>query len=123
MPPSGSIPPAPLRHGPAPGCPATVTPGPATPCDADHGDRPTLPDQQQGRLARALGRIQARTSVIASRHDLYFTPEDCAREAALIPGAHFLLLDSDLGHRAGNPRDDPDLQARIRAELEALCAG
>lgn len=71
-------------------------------------------------LADALGRIQARTSVIAARHDLYFTPEDCAHEASLIPAARWLLLESDLGHRAGNPRDDPAVQALIRAEVEAL---
>ena len=73
-------------------------------------------------LARALGRIEARTSVIACRHDLYFTPEDCAHEASLIPAARWLLLESDLGHRAGNPREDPSLQAQIRSEVEALCA-
>jgi homoserine O-acetyltransferase/O-succinyltransferase len=97
---------------------------PADPADrADRADRASssgaaAPDP----LGRALGRIEARTSVIACRHDLYFTPEDCAHEASLIPSARWLLLESDLGHRAGNPRDDPALQAQIRAELEALCA-
>jgi homoserine O-acetyltransferase len=75
-----------------------------------------------GDLAEALGRIQARTAVVASSSDLYFTPADCAAEAALIPGATFHLLDSDLGHRAGNPRDSPAEQALIRAAIEALCA-
>ena len=75
-----------------------------------------------GDLAEALGRIQARTAVVASSSDLYFTPADCATEAALIPGANFHLLDSDLGHRAGNPRDSPAEQALIRAAIEALCA-
>ncbi len=75
-----------------------------------------------GDLAEALGRIQARTAVVASSSDLYFTPADCAAEAALIPGANFHLLDSDLGHRAGNPRDSPAEQALIRAAIEALCA-
>ena len=75
-----------------------------------------------GDLAAALGRIQARTTVIASSSDLYFPPADCAAEAALIPGASIQLLDSDLGHRAGNPRDSPAEQALIRAAVEALCA-
>ena len=75
-----------------------------------------------GDLGAALGRIQARTAVVASSSDLYFPPADCAAEAALIPGASFQLLDSDLGHRAGNPRDSPAEQALIRTAVEALCA-
>lgn len=74
-------------------------------------------------LAAALGRIQARTAVIAGRHDLYFTPEDCGAEAALISGAHFEVLESDLGHRAGNPRDAPAEQRQLRAAVDRLCAG
>ncbi len=73
-------------------------------------------------LAAALGRIQARTAVVAGRHDLYFTPDDCAAEAALIPGAHFEVLESDLGHRAGNPRDAPKEQQQLRTVVERLCA-
>ena len=71
-------------------------------------------------LADALGRITARTTVIAGSHDLYFPPDDCAAEAALIPGARFERLESVLGHRAGNPRDAPAEQALIRAALEGL---
>jgi homoserine O-acetyltransferase len=72
-------------------------------------------------LAAALGRIRARTTVIAGRHDLYFTPEDCGAEAALISGAHFEVLESDLGHRAGNPRDAPAEQRQLRAAIDRLC--
>jgi len=71
-------------------------------------------------LAAALGRIQAATCVIAGSHDLYFTPEDCRAEAALIPAARFLTLESTLGHRAGNPRDRPREQAFLRHALDAL---
>jgi homoserine O-acetyltransferase len=74
-------------------------------------------------LAEALGRIRARTTVIAGRHDLYFTPEDCGAEAALISGARFEVLESDLGHRAGNPRDAPAEQRQLRAAVDRLCAG
>ena len=76
----------------------------------------------QADLAMALGRIQARTAVIAGRHDLYFTPEDCADEADLIPGAHFEVLESDLGHRAGNPREALAEQRQLRAAVDRLCA-
>jgi homoserine O-acetyltransferase len=71
-------------------------------------------------LAVALGRIQAATAVVAGRHDLYFPPADCAHEAALIPGATFHVLESDLGHRAGNPRQAPAEQALLRAVVEEL---
>jgi homoserine O-acetyltransferase len=71
-------------------------------------------------LAAALGLIQAATCVIAGSHDLYFTSADCRAEAALIPGARFLELDSPLGHRAGNPRDHPREQAFIRHAVDAL---
>jgi beta-glucosidase len=71
-------------------------------------------------LATALGRIQAATAVVAGRHDLYFPPADCAHEAALIPEATVHVLESDLGHRAGNPRQAPAEQAQLRAVVEEL---
>jgi homoserine O-acetyltransferase len=71
-------------------------------------------------LAAALGRIQAATAVVAGRHDLYFPPSDCAHEAALIPEATFHVLESDLGHRAGNPRQAPAEQAQLRAVVDEL---
>jgi homoserine O-acetyltransferase len=73
-------------------------------------------------LAAALGRVRARVRVVACRQDLYFPPADCAAEAALIPGASCAVIDSVLGHRLGNPRDDPGAQARLRQELDALLA-
>ncbi|MEB3307444.1 MAG: alpha/beta fold hydrolase [Cyanobacteriota bacterium] len=74
-----------------------------------------------GDLAAALGRIRARTTLLAGRHDLYFPPEDMAAEAALISGSRFGLIHSELGHRAGNPRDAPAEQAVIRQALDDLC--
>lgn len=71
-------------------------------------------------LAAALGRIRGQVSVLAGRHDLYFPPADCAVEAALIRGAQFSVIESHLGHRAGNPRDDPAVQARLRGAVESL---
>jgi homoserine O-acetyltransferase len=73
-----------------------------------------------GDLPAALGRIQARVSVVAGSHDLYFPPADCAAEAGLIRNANFMVIDSHLGHRAGNPRNDPAVQARLRQAVEAL---
>ncbi|MFM7674908.1 MAG: homoserine acetyltransferase, partial [Synechococcus sp.] len=74
-------------------------------------------------LAAALARVTAPTLVLAGSHDLYFTPDDCAAEAALLPCGQFGRLESVLGHRAGNPRDDPALQSVLRHALDALLAG
>jgi homoserine O-acetyltransferase len=74
----------------------------------------------EANMAAALGRIQAACAVVAGRHDLYFPPDDCAAEAALIPGATFTVLESDLGHRAGNPRQGAAEQAALREVLEQL---
>jgi homoserine O-acetyltransferase len=51
--------------------------------------------------------------------DLYFTPEDCQREARLIPKAKYLPIPSIWGHRAGNPYQNPQDAAFIR---EAVCS-
>jgi homoserine O-acetyltransferase/O-succinyltransferase len=69
---------------------------------------------------RALQSIQAQTLVMPSATDLYFTPEDCAAEAALIPKAEFLPIHSIWGHRAGNPYQNPEDEAFIRQAVWAL---
>jgi homoserine O-acetyltransferase/O-succinyltransferase len=73
-----------------------------------------------GDLARALGSIRARTLVMASATDLYFTPEDCAADARAIPGARLLTIPSIWGHRAGNPYQNPDDARFIRSAVEEL---
>jgi homoserine O-acetyltransferase len=76
----------------------------------------------QGNTGQALAAIQARTLVMPASTDLYFTPEDCATEAALIPGAEVRLIPSIWGHRAGNPAQNPEDAAFIRAAVHALLA-
>ena len=73
-----------------------------------------------GDLGQALGRIQARTAVVAGSHDLYFTPADLKADAAAIPGASFHLIESELGHRAGNPHSSPAEQGQLRAVVTEL---
>jgi homoserine O-acetyltransferase/O-succinyltransferase len=73
-------------------------------------------------LPRALAAIQARTLVIASATDLYFTPEDCAADAAAIRGARLLTIPSIWGHRAGNPRQNPEDAHFIRGAIRELLA-
>jgi homoserine O-acetyltransferase len=75
-----------------------------------------------GELAQTLGRIQARTAVVAGSHDLYFTPADLEADAAAISGARFQVIESELGHRAGNPHSSPPEQGQLRAVVAELLA-
>jgi len=74
----------------------------------------------RGDLARALGAIRARTLIMPSATDLYFTSEDCSAEAALITGARLCTIPSIWGHRAGNPYQNPEDARFIRREVAAL---
>ena len=74
----------------------------------------------QGDYEAALNAIQAKTFVMPSTTDLYFTPEDCAAEAALIPNAEYHPIQSIWGHRAGNPYQNPADAAFIRSQIHTL---
>jgi homoserine O-acetyltransferase/O-succinyltransferase len=73
-----------------------------------------------GSLDRALAAIEAKTLVMPSQTDLYFTPEDCAIEAAKIPNAKYLQIPSIWGHRAGNPYQNPEDAAFIRSAVQDM---
>ncbi len=79
-------------------------------------------DHYQNQIDLALAAIQARVLVMPCTTDLYFTPEDCAAEASLIPQARYRPIESVWGHRAGNPQHNPDDAARIRAAVQELLA-
>jgi homoserine O-acetyltransferase/O-succinyltransferase len=71
----------------------------------------------QKNYALAMQSIQAKTLVMPSTTDLYFTPEDCDREAAMIPNAKYLAIPSIWGHRAGNPYQNPEDAKFIRQSI------
>jgi homoserine O-acetyltransferase len=73
-----------------------------------------------GDLAASLGRIQARTAVVAGSHDLYFPVDDLAADSAAIPGAELHVLRSELGHRAGNPHSSRAEQQGLRHIVDTL---
>lgn len=83
-------------------------------CDISHN--PTY----QGDYQQALASIRAQTLVMPSTTDLYFTPEDCAAEASLIPAAECRPIPSIWGHRAGNPYQNPEDEAFIRKAVRSL---
>ena len=72
----------------------------------------------QGDYEQALRSIQAKTLVMPATTDLYFTPDDCAAEAALISQAEYRPIPSIWGHRAGNPYQHPDDAAFIRQAVQ-----
>lgn len=77
-----------------------------------------------GDIAEALGAVTARSIIIPSRTDLYFTPEDSALETAMMPNAELRHIDSIWGHRAGNPVLNPVDEAVLRtAVLDLLGRG
>lgn len=82
----------------------------------DVSDNPTY----QTDYTRTMQAIQAKTLVMPSATDLYFTPEDCAREAAMIPQAEYRSIPSIWGHRAGNPYQNPEDEQFIRHAIQEL---
>jgi len=75
-----------------------------------------------GDLAAALGAIRAKTVIMASTTDFYFTAAEAEAEAAQIPDAIFRPIESEWGHRAGNPAQNPADEAVLRRAVAALTA-
>jgi len=73
-------------------------------------------------LSRALGAITARSTIMPSRTDLYFTPEDSEMETAMMKNATFQPIESIWGHRAGNPVQNPADEATLREAVVSLLA-
>lgn len=79
-------------------------------------------DAYQGDFARALAAIRARTIVMPASSDLYFPPEDSAREVAGLPNAELRIIPTGFGHVAGGPDRVPEATAMIEAALRELLA-
>jgi homoserine O-acetyltransferase/O-succinyltransferase len=73
-----------------------------------------------GDLESALGAIRARTTLLPSATDLYFTPYDVKANSDLIPGATYQVIDSIFGHRAGNPTHNADDAAVLAEAVRVL---
>jgi len=76
----------------------------------------------QGDLAKALGAITARSIIMPSVTDLYFTADDSRAETALMQNAEFRPIASIWGHRAGNPNLNPEDEATVRKAVNDLLA-
>jgi homoserine O-acetyltransferase len=60
--------------------------------------------------------------VVACNRDLYFTLDDMAADVDRIHGASLHVIDSLLGHRAGNPHSSAPEQQQLRRIVEQLLA-
>jgi homoserine O-acetyltransferase/O-succinyltransferase len=74
----------------------------------------------QGDLAKALGTIAARSIIMPSVTDLYFTVEDSGAETRQMPNAEFRPIHSIWGHRAGNPIQNAEDERVLRSAVQSL---
>ena len=73
-------------------------------------------------LKAALAAIRARTIVMPGRTDLYFTAQDSKTETELMPNAEYRPIESQFGHRAGNPTHCKQDEAVLRKAVQDLLA-
>lgn len=73
-----------------------------------------------GDIVSALGAIRARTLIMPSETDLYFTPDDAFAESRQMPNARYLPIPSIWGHRAGNPAKNPADQLFLKNAIAEL---
>jgi homoserine O-acetyltransferase len=75
-----------------------------------------------GGLAAALAGVRARSIVMPSSTDLYFTVEDNVLESAMMARSEVRVISSDLGHVAGRPGVRAAETAVIEAAMRELLA-
>lgn len=74
-----------------------------------------------GDLAKALGRITAKTCVMPISHDLFFPPNECEADSAHIGGAKFEVIETKEGHMGLNGFE-PGYMVQVDRYLGALLA-
>jgi len=80
-------------------------------------------DLYRGDHAMALAGIKARVLLMPSATDLYFQTDDNRGELPHLKDARLVEIPSIWGHRAGNPRDNPEDAAFIDRQVTALLEG
>jgi homoserine O-acetyltransferase/O-succinyltransferase len=84
-----------------------------------HGDI-SANDLYRGDLEMALAGIKARVLLMPSATDLYFQTDDNRLELPHLRHGKLVEIPSLWGHRAGNPRDNPEDQAFINRQVGEL---
>lgn len=74
-----------------------------------------------GDLAKALSRITATTCILPISHDLFFPPNECEADCALIAGATVKIIETKEGHMGLNGFE-PSYMAQVDAALGDLLA-
>lgn len=82
----------------------------------DISNNPTF----RGDYAAALDSITMPTRIMPGGTDLYFTAEDTAQDAQLMPGASLDTLRSDWGHIAGGPGRERQSHNRVLGAARSL---
>ncbi len=77
-------------------------------------------DLFRGDLTMALSSIKAKVLLMPSATDLYFQTDDNRAELPHLRNATLVEIPSVWGHRAGNPRDNPEDAAFIDKQVTAL---
>jgi homoserine O-acetyltransferase len=77
-------------------------------------------DLFRGDLEMALASIKAKVLLMPSATDLYFQTDDNRAELPHLKYAKLVEIPSVWGHRAGNPRDNPEDAAFIDSQVAAL---
>lgn len=88
-------------------------------CMAWKWQRGDIARHSHGKLAAALGRIRARTRVIAIDEDMFFPPRDCRAKQGLIPGSDDREVATPTGH-LGLFGTDPGYIGQVDASLREL---
>ena len=75
-----------------------------------------------GDFPAALNSIRARTILMPCTQDLYFPPEDNLIEAEHIASAECRPVNSEFGHCAANPGNDPEFERQLDRNIGELLA-
>lgn len=90
-------------------------------CEMHKWRRADVTRHTGGNLAAALGRITAKTCVMPIDHDLFFPPDECELDRAMIPGATLTVIGSKEGHMGLNGFE-PGYMAQVDTALATLLA-
>jgi homoserine O-acetyltransferase/O-succinyltransferase len=88
-------------------------------CQMHKWQRADVSRHTGGDLAAALARISAKTMVMPISHDLFFPPQDCEADCALVPGALLRVIHSPEGHMGLNGFE-PGFMAQVDRYLSEL---
>ena len=72
-------------------------------------------------LAKALGRIKAKTLIMPISHDLFFPPHECEEDCRLIADAEMRVIESKEGHMGLNGFE-PEYMMQVDKHLAELLA-